>query len=295
MIKYYLVLYVLSFFLLADDNSPPIIDFEEGFNLKSMLPNEMLFNRSESPLNEFIIDQIREKARNFEPQPISKFDTIIFKTSIGNFEARFLLEKAPNHCLNFKKLANSGFYDKTKFHRVIRNFMIQGGDILSRDADSSNDGTGGPGWVINQEFNDTKHVRGTLSMARSPRDVNSAGSQFFICVSPQAHLDGKYTAFGEILNLDNSRVNAILDHIANAVTDSKYALDLSLSSIPEGEDSSNWVLLKNPKNGKTIYSKVPEGQKKSVYKREMISKLRSNNPIFPIVIEEIRVVNRESR
>ena len=91
-------------------------------------------------------------------------------------------------------MANSGFYDGTKFHRVIPNFMIQGGDILSRDGDSSNDGTGGPGWTVDAEFSDIKHVRGTLSMARS-RDVNSAGSQFFICVSPQPHLDGQYTVF----------------------------------------------------------------------------------------------------
>ena len=207
---------------------------------------------------------------------------------------KFLPDVAPKHCYNFKKLANSGFYDGTKFHRVIPNFMIQAGDILSRDGNKSNDGQGAPGWVIDAEFNDKKHVKGTLSMARSS-DPNSAGSQFFICVSPQPHLDGKYTVFGEILNLDNSRVNAVLNHIANAVTDSKYALDMSISSIPEDEDVSNWVLLKNPRNGQTIYSKVPEGQKKSVYKREMMSKLRSNNPIVPIVIEEIRVINKESK
>tara|TARA_B100000131_G_scaffold175066_1_gene169156 strand:+ start:558 stop:1439 length:882 start_codon:yes stop_codon:yes gene_type:complete len=293
MIKYYLILYVFCL-LLANDNSPPIIDFEKGFNLKSMLPNEMLFNTSQRPLSEPEIDKIRQKALNFNPKPISDSDIIIFKTSFGDFEARFFSDKAPQHCLNFKKLANSGFYDGTKFHRVIPNFMIQGGDILSRDGDSSNDGTGGPGWTVNAEFSDTKHVRGTLSMARS-RDVNSAGSQFFICVSPQPHLDGQYTVFGEILNLDNSRVNAILNHIANAITESKYAIDMSVYIIPEGEDPSNWVLLKNPRNGKTMYSKVPEGQKKVAYQREMMSKLRSNNPIVPIVIKEVRVINREGK
>ena len=293
MIKYYLILYVFCL-LLANDNSPPIIDFEKGFNLKSMLPNEMLFNTSQRPLSEPEIDKIRQKALNFNPKPISDSDIIIFKTSFGDFEARFFSDKAPKHCLNFKKLANSGFYDGTKFHRVIPNFMIQGGDILSRDGDSSNDGTGGPGWTVDAEFSDTKHVRGTLSMARS-RDVNSAGSQFFICVSPQPHLDGQYTVFGEILNLDNSRVNAILNHIANAITESKYAIDMSVYIIPEGEDPSNWVLLKNPRNGKTMYSKVPEGQKKVAYQREMMSKLRSNNPIVPIVIKEVRVINREGK
>ena len=288
------IYYIVFFALLLSKEKPVPIDLEKGLDIKSMLPNQMLFTKSERPLSEPEIDKIREKALNFEPKPISDSDIIIFKTSFGNLEARFFPDKAPNHCLNFKKLANSGFYDGTKFHRVMPNFMIQAGDILSRDGNKSNDGQGGPGWVIDAEFNDKKHVRGTLSMARSS-DPNSAGSQFFICVAPQPHLDGQYTVFGEILNLDNSRVNAVLNHIANAVTDSKYALDMSVSSIPKGEDVSNWVLLKNPRNGQTIYSKVPEGQKKSIYKREMMSKLRSNNPIVPIVIEEVRVVNREGK
>ena len=290
---YYIVFFIFCAFLLSKEKPTPI-DFEKGLNIRSMLPNQMLFNKSERPLSEPEIDRIREKARNFEPKPILDSDIIVFKTSFGDFEARFFLDKAPNHCLNFKKLANSGFYDGTKFHRVIPNFMIQAGDILSRDGNKSNDGQGGPGWTVDAEFNDKKHTRGVLSMARSS-DPNSAGSQFFICVSDQSHLNGKYTVFGEILNLDNSRVNAILNHIANAVTDSKYALDMSVSSIPESEDVSKWVLLKNPRNGQTIYSKVPDGQKKSVYKREMMSKLRSNNPIVPIVIEEIRVINKGSK
>ena len=288
------IYYIVFFALLLSKEKPVPIDFEKGLDIKSMLPNQMLFTKSERPLSEPEIDKIRDKARNFEPKPVSDSDIIIFKTSFGEFEARFFSDKAPNHCLNFKKLANSGFYDGTKFHRVIPDFMIQAGDILSRDGNRANDGQGGPGWTIDAEFNDKKHVRGTLSMARSS-DPNSAGSQFFICVSEQPHLDGQYTVFGEILNLDNSRVNAILNHIANAVTDSKYALDMSVSSIPKGEDISQWVLLKNPRNGKTIYSKVPEGQKNSIYKREMMSKLRSNNPIVPIVIEEIRVINRKSK
>ena len=78
--------------------------------------------------------------------------------------------------------------------------MIQGGDILSRDGNKDNDGTGSPGWTIDAEFNDIKHKRGVLSMARSS-NPNSAGSQFFICVTDQPHLDGKYTAFGEVIDL----------------------------------------------------------------------------------------------
>ena len=90
--------------------------------------------------------------------------------------------------------------------------MIQGGDILSRDGRKDNDGTGNPGWTLDAEFNDTKHERGILSMARSPQGPNTAGSQFFICVSNQPHLDGKYTAFGQI----NDRIH-IIDHIVKEV------------------------------------------------------------------------------
>ncbi len=74
--------------------------------------------------------------------------------------------------------------------------MIQGGDILTRDNDRYNDGTGSPGWTISAELNDIKHKRGVLSMARSPKDANSAGSQFFICMGRVPNLDREYTAFG---------------------------------------------------------------------------------------------------
>ncbi|MBO7542793.1 peptidylprolyl isomerase [bacterium] len=105
-------------------------------------------------------------------------------------EFEFLKDKAPMTCENFIKLAKRGFYDGLIFHRVIEGFMIQGGCPLGN-------GTGGPGYTINAEFNDTKHVPGVVSMARS-RDPNSAGSQFFICVGESPHLDGQYTAFGRV-------------------------------------------------------------------------------------------------
>ena len=95
-------------------------------------------------------------------------------------------------------MANSGFYDGTKFHRVIPNFMIQGGDIYSRDNDPNNDGRGGPGWTIDAEFSDIPHDRGTLSMARSS-SPDSANSQFFICFEPAPHLDRQYTVFGKVI------------------------------------------------------------------------------------------------
>lgn len=106
-------------------------------------------------------------------------------------------DKAPKTVENFEKLANEGFYDGLKFHRVIPGFMIQGGD-------PKGNGTGGPGYSIPGEFksngfaqNDLKHTRGVLSMARA-QDPNSAGSQFFIMHADSPWLDGEYAAFGKV-------------------------------------------------------------------------------------------------
>jgi cyclophilin family peptidyl-prolyl cis-trans isomerase len=117
---------------------------------------------------------------------------------LGEIVLEFFPDRAPNHVRNFDYLARSGFYDGTKFHRVIEGFMIQGGDPNTKSADPSTYGMGGPGWSINQEFNSTPHKKGTLSMARS-NDPNSAGSQFFICHDTASHLDRQYTAFGNVI------------------------------------------------------------------------------------------------
>jgi peptidyl-prolyl cis-trans isomerase B (cyclophilin B) len=120
-------------------------------------------------------------------------------TKLGSMEIRFFPDKAPKHVENFIKLAKSGFYDKTIFHRVIPGFMIQGGDPHTKDEkDKSQYGMGGPGHRIKAEFNDRPHVRGTVSMARS-QDPDSAGSQFFIVVKDSPSLNGKYTVFGEVV------------------------------------------------------------------------------------------------
>jgi cyclophilin family peptidyl-prolyl cis-trans isomerase len=125
-------------------------------------------------------------------------DVAVLHTNLGDIVLRFFADKAPKHVENFKKLVTEGFYDGTKFHRVIPGFMIQGGDPNSKSDDRGRHGTGGPGYQINAEFNDTKHVRGILSAARSS-DPNSAGSQFFIMVATSPHLDGQYTAYGEVV------------------------------------------------------------------------------------------------
>lgn len=124
---------------------------------------------------------------------------VVLRTSKGNM--RFVLwpTVAPLTVLNFIKLSQDGFYDGTYFHRVVRGFIAQGGDPLSR-SDSMNVGTGGPGYCIPAEFSDKKHKRGTLSMARRATNVDSAGSQFFICLNDAPSLDGSYAIFGELVD-----------------------------------------------------------------------------------------------
>jgi peptidyl-prolyl cis-trans isomerase B (cyclophilin B) len=124
--------------------------------------------------------------------------TATITTSEGVITAELYDEEAPGTVANFEKLANQGFYDGTRFHRCIPDFMIQGGDPLSRDPNHPRVGTGGPGYTIKCETarNVHKHVAGTLSMAHAGKDTG--GSQFFICHAPQRHLDGVHTVFGQV-------------------------------------------------------------------------------------------------
>jgi peptidyl-prolyl cis-trans isomerase B (cyclophilin B) len=127
----------------------------------------------------------------------------VIETSEGSMTIELLSDKAPGHVENFLKLATDGFYDGTVFHRIIKDFMIQGGC-------PDGNGRGGPGYQIDAEFNDVHHQRGVVSMARS-QDPNSAGSQFFICHGDASFLDGQYTAFGRLVEGDD-----VLDKIATA-------------------------------------------------------------------------------
>ncbi len=130
---------------------------------------------------------------------IDEATDVIIETKFGNIEINLFPELAPNHVDNFLKLAKSGFYNGTIFHRVIPDFMIQGGDPNTKGTDKSNYGQGGPGYKIDAEFNNKPHLRGILSMART-RDPNSAGSQFFIVVKDSTFLDKQYTVFGEVVS-----------------------------------------------------------------------------------------------
>jgi len=123
----------------------------------------------------------------------------VIQTKLGDITLKFFPGVAPNHVNNFIELAEKGFYNGTAFHRVIPGFMIQGGDPHSTDQDRTRHGTGGPGYSLKAEFNNKPHKRGTLSMARSAHP-DSAGSQFFICVADAPHLNGQYTAFGEVVS-----------------------------------------------------------------------------------------------
>ena len=139
-----------------------------------------------------------------EQKPMNSANEVaVIKTSEGEMVAEFWPEVAPNTVENFKKLARSGFYDGTAFHRIVKGFMIQGGDPLTKDpAKESRYGTGDPGYKIKAEFNDRSHERGVLSMARSS-DPDSAGSQFFICLANVSRLDHQYTTFGKIIKGDD--------------------------------------------------------------------------------------------
>src|SRR5438046_854512 len=130
-------------------------------------------------------------------------EVAVIKTTEGEMVVEFWPEVAPKTVENFKTLAKKGFYDGTCFHRVIKGFMIQGGDPLTKDASKEAMwGTGGPGYTIKAEFNDRSHVRGVVSMARSS-DPDSAGSQFFICLADPTTLDHKYTALGRLIKGDD--------------------------------------------------------------------------------------------
>lgn len=150
----------------------------------------------------------------------------VIETSKGTIKVEFYAADAPNTVASFIELADAGFYDGIKFHRVIARFVVQGGDPQTRDypgdevravvegtAAGPMFGTGGPGWTQKAEFNNRKHVAGTLAMARS-QSPDSAGSQFYICLEPQPSLDNQYTVFGQVIEgMDVVRTIEVGDEI----------------------------------------------------------------------------------
>lgn len=153
------------------------------------------------------------EAQNTPPAKEAETVRAVMKTNFGDITLELFPKDAPKTVENFVKLARTGFYDGTKFHRVIKGFMIQGGDPLSRDDDWSDDGTGGPGYQFEDEINRHKLVRGVLAMANAGPNTN--GSQFFIVTAEATPwLDGKHTAFGRVVAGMES-----VDKIENVPTD----------------------------------------------------------------------------
>jgi len=237
-------------------------------------------------LEQHDIDALKIIAKNYQAEPVDDNDVVIFETSRGIMKLKLFHKIAPNHCNNFKKLANSGFYDETFFHRIIRGFMIQAGDVNTRDNNIYNDGQGNPGWQVDAEFNDIKHKKGILSMARGG-DINSAGSQFFICSGNAPWLDGEYTAFGEVI--DNLYA---IDLLENTETERTSTLRSCFEKIPKEEDPGNWVKVKDRRDNKILYSKIPESYTSESYTSYLYNQLNNDRPISSPEVIKIRVVGQ---
>ena len=165
--------------------------------------------RADEPKQETSADKKSES----KEQKMNANEVAVIKTTEGDIVIEFWPDVAPKTVENFKTLAKKGFYDGICFHRVIKGFMIQGGDPLTKDPNKESMwGTGDPGYKIKAEFNDRHHDRGVISMARS-NDPDSAGSQFFICHGNPHFLDHQYTAFGKLIKGDD-----VLEKIATTPT-----------------------------------------------------------------------------
>lgn len=155
-------------------------------------------------LSEKQIKKIQEYVQSLPDEMVQEKEVVVIETDFGNIVIDLFENQAPVHAMNFKKLVNATYFDGTTFHRVIKNFVIQGGDILSRDSNPLNDGTGGPGYTLPPEIG-MKHYRGSVASARQSDAINpekrSNGSQFYICLKDLPHLDKMgYTVFGKVIS-----------------------------------------------------------------------------------------------
>ena len=140
---------------------------------------------------------------------------VVIETNLGNLVIELFPADATEHVKNFLFLTNQGYYDNTLFHRIIEGFMIQAGDPNTKSGEPNTWGMGGPDEKLDAEFNNIKHNRGIVSMARGGNDVNSAGSQFFIVHQDSNFLDGEYTAFGRLASEESFQT---LDKLAAVTT-----------------------------------------------------------------------------
>ena len=291
----YIILFVLVTIVKSDENKPPELDLRNfNGNINSSLFNSSLEylipkvqDENSIRIFDFQIDEIKENSKNFEPTPVNPNDVIGIYTNFGLLQFQFYYEESPKNALNFKKLANSKFYDKTLFHYIVPKFIIQGGDILTRNDNKDDDGQGGPGWVIDAEYSDLKHSKGTLSMVRTPNNPNSAGSQFFISLSENESLDNEYTVFGYLIDGEH-----ILSRISKIISENGQAKLLCKTKIPDNEEKDNWIEVWDPVSKTNLFSKVQEGYKKEDFK-DMIQDRLNNifRPGIPIIIDSIRVIH----
>jgi cyclophilin family peptidyl-prolyl cis-trans isomerase len=176
----------------ADPNVQPSSNFYDPSKLTVTEPPVKT-----EPLTKPKINSMENLDPNKFENLVSQYTGAVIKTNFGDIKVVFYGKESPFTVNNFMNLAKAGFYDQTKFHRVIKDFMIQGGDPNSKDNDWSNDGSGGPDYRFADEFNDKKLVKGSLAMANSGIDTN--GSQFFIVTAAATSwLDGKHTNFGYV-------------------------------------------------------------------------------------------------
>lgn len=187
-----------------------LAELERGYGDHPLLTQEFVFEEGEAPTT--LADHIRGriegldawKSRNSQlfgnPEVPADATRVKLVTSQGEIVVGLYEERAPKHCENFVKLCKEGFYDGTAFHRVMQDFMIQGGDPNSRDGEPETWGTGGPGYKIEPELaDDLAHFEHVLAAAKQPGDTESSGSQFYITTGTPHHLDGVHTIFGALL------------------------------------------------------------------------------------------------
>ena len=224
-------------------------------------------------------------------------DLVILKTKSGDLVIEFFPDDAPNHVQNFINLTENGFYDRSIFHRVIEGFMIQGGDPFTRPGNytqTSQWGTGDPGYSIDAEFNDIKHNRGLLSMARSS-NPNSAGSQFFIVHQDSNFLDGQYTVFGRLATQESFETLdkiATLETAANDIPFKWGEGEILKAEVVSRSEFSNLLELGIPE--RTTQSEIPQ----TIYEKYSSDKfgfsiefpigwatqeIESTNPVIPDV------------
>lgn len=194
---------VFVLYVQDDDSKDDQTDVMEDFNLDDNGQNDNGQNNNGGNSN---------GENNYD----TDYPVAVLDTSMGNIAIELYADKVPITAGNFIDLAKDGFYDGTKFHRISPGFMIQGGDPNSKNDNPDDDGTGGPGYTIQDEFHpDLKNIRGMISMANSGPDTG--GSQFFILVNDAQWLDNAHAVFGRVISGMN-----VVDNIANAEHDGRF-------------------------------------------------------------------------